>query len=136
MNDDPIIEKLSALCLRFGERDRDGRFEVAKITGLSEQYLYQILSGKPMANGNARSIGKAARSKITAKFPDWLISAAPESTNQRHWRQKKGTHHDRKAVQALCDLADTLDDYAIGILVGRAEALAETHVKLKAKRAK
>ena len=33
----------------------------------------------------------------------------------------------RKSVKTLCDIAEKLDECAVGILIGRAEALAETN---------
>jgi len=73
MTEDHLLDKLFALCGRFAEDPIDGRYEVAKRAKLSEQYLYQLLTKKPMANGNMRSIGKIARKKITDAFPDWLV---------------------------------------------------------------
>jgi hypothetical protein len=72
MDDDYLIGKLRDLCRRFADTALEGRFEVAKRAGLGEQYLYQLLTDKPMANGNSRSLGKIARGKIEKVFPDWL----------------------------------------------------------------
>lgn len=72
MTDDRLIERLKGLCMRFDADPLLGRYEVAKQSTLNEQYLYQVLTGKPMANGNKRSLGKIARGKITKAFPDWL----------------------------------------------------------------
>lgn len=74
MEDDFVTAKLIALCARFGDTPSDGRYHVAKKAGLSEQYLYQIITKKPMSNGSLRSVGKIARVKLSEAFPDWLDS--------------------------------------------------------------
>jgi hypothetical protein len=72
MPDDYLTSMLTALCRRFSEDPLKGRYHVASESGLSEQYIYQIISGKPMQNGEKRSVGKVARAKLSKAFPDWL----------------------------------------------------------------
>ena len=79
MKEDLLIANLKTLCQRFSADPLQGRYEVARQTGLSEQYLYQIISGRPMANGKLRSVGARARKTITEKFPNWLDSRPQES---------------------------------------------------------
>lgn len=84
MTDDHLISALRALCGRFSKDPLDGRYEVANKAGLSEQYLYQILANKPMANGERRSVGKIARGKLTRAFPNWLEQAQPTEDKYIH----------------------------------------------------
>lgn len=93
MNDDFLISRLRLLCQRFADSPLEGRYYVATKAGLSEQYLYQILSGKPMANGQKRSVGKVARNKITTVFPDWIESELNNFPD--------GKDIDREAPQAI-----------------------------------
>lgn len=136
MNDDHLVDLLVALCKRFADDPLAGRYAVAKRAGLSEQYLYQILTGKPMANGNQRSLGKIARAKINREFPDWLNGAQVEATsvhepNARYELKAKV----RSLVQTVCDLAEQIDDDGLRELVGFARCLTATHPLVKEKRA-
>lgn len=112
MQDDQLIKCLTALCSQYTE-DREKPFEgrkyVAEKSGLSEQYLYQILADKPMANGNKRSIGKSARAKLTKAFPDWL-SASQHSTQSAHGSQAESA---RSLVKKLCELAEHINDIGL-----------------------
>lgn len=120
MNDDHLIECLRILCSRFGEDDKDaltGRYKVAKEAGLSEQYLYQILTGKPMTNGNKRSIGRSARKKLDNAFPNWL-SVLPEAQ-----QTTTATRHTRHLVQKLCDIAEQVNDIGLKKLIKMIEAM-------------
>ena len=134
MNEDHLITCLKSLCKRFSAEAIDGRFEVAKTAGLSEQYLYQILTGKPMANGNKRSLGKQAREKITAKYPDWLAQA-PKAEYQAAstTADEPSPRHFRPLVQAVCDLAEQIDDAGLRNLIDIAECLLRNHPLTKPK---
>lgn len=77
MADDFLTDRLRDLCSRMdsfeGRKDAlRGRYVVAKRAKVNEQYLYQILTGKPTNSGEARGIGKRLREKISQAFPDWL----------------------------------------------------------------
>jgi hypothetical protein len=135
MNEDHLITCLKSLCQRFSTEALDGRFEVAKTAGLSEQYLYQILTGKPMANGNKRSLGKQAREKITAKYPDWLGLATQPTYQSAAAIAQEPPKHFRPLVQAVCDFAEQINDDGLRELVGFARCLAGTHPLVKQKAA-
>lgn len=56
---------------------RAGLRTVATLSGLSEEYIYQLVEGKPKKNGEPREVGKVAARKIAAAFadgrrPDWF----------------------------------------------------------------
>lgn len=141
MNDDQLIDRLNALCKRFAKTALDGRYTVAERAHLSEQYLYQVITGKPMANGNKRSIGKIARSKLSSAFPDWLDrSDAPAEATHRATEPTppayKRPHHSRDLVQKVCDLAEQINDDGLRELAGFARCLTGTHPFKKPARAK
>ncbi len=50
-----------------GEK-RKGLRQVADVSGLSEEYIYQLVEGKPKKNGDPREVGKAAAKKIALAF--------------------------------------------------------------------
>lgn len=142
MGEDHLITCLKRLCTRFDPAPLKGRYAVAKKAGLSEQYLYQIIDGKPMANGAARSIGKVAREKITHAFPDWLVPEAVgdtagmsvrEGTTPRAYSKKPA--HARPLVQTVADLAEQIDDAGLRNLIDIAELLARNHPLVKTKQA-
>lgn len=144
MNEDHLILRLSALCERFAKTALEGRYDVAQKAGLSEQYLYQILTGKPMANGNKRSLGKQARRKLSDAFPDWLEPASQPNAaggepgsivayTSTATREPAAPHY-RPLVNQLCDVAEQIDDNALRDLIGYARRLAETNPFVKVKR--
>ncbi|MDP3651625.1 MAG: hypothetical protein Q8R67_08075 [Rhodoferax sp.] len=56
---------------------RVGIRAVADLSGLSEEYVYQLVAGKPNKHGAPREVGPAAARKITAAFSqgrakDWF----------------------------------------------------------------
>lgn len=132
MNDDHLIERLKALCGRFSDEPLDGRYVVAEKTGLSEQYLYQLIDGRPMANGNKRSLGKIARAKISSAFPDWLNYQADRTATHHRTADsaaeppERGRHR-RDLVQKVCDLAEQINDDGLRELAGFARCLTGTH---------
>lgn len=134
MNEDFLISRLEALCLRYGKTASEGRYDVAKRAGLSEQYLYQIITNKPMANGERRSIGKVAREKITKAFPDWLAGTptAPTLPVAEPAAQYNVTpHHNRQLVQTVHELAEQINDDGLHELIGFARCLTGTHPAVK-----
>ena len=137
MDDDYLIDRLESLCKRFSELAVDGRHTVANKAGLSEQYLYQIIARKPMANGGRRSVGKVAREKITKAFPDWLIDdkKTPQikQVNEPAASYVLHGHHSRKLVGQLCVLAEQIDDHGLRGLIEVAQCFTKTHPLTKAK---
>lgn len=107
MTDDQLIDRLADLCKRFGDTPLDGRYEVASRAHLSEQYLYQVLTGKPMANGNRRSIGKIAREKLTKAFPGWINLESSATPTEIAAAFTEGSSEKREALTLLARLPDT-----------------------------
>jgi len=136
MQEDNLIAFLSNLCKRFDDDALEGRYEVARRTGLSEQYLYQVLSGKPMANGNKRSLGKNARARISKVFPDWMTPAPiGNGVEQPRVTYEPKPRHARKLVQRLCDLSERIDDEGLRGLIEVAQCFIKTHPARKPKAA-
>lgn len=132
MNDDYLIERLEALCRRFADTAENGRFIVAKEIKSSEQYLYQIITRKPMQNGNPRSVGKQLRKKLTERYPDWLGAIPPSPTPSQAAEPPTSAYkvkpqHDRKLVQRVCDLAETISDLGLKHLLIDAEEYAKKY---------
>jgi hypothetical protein len=75
---DPLVEALKALCAREGDYRT-----VADKAKVSPDNLWQILNGTRLPSGNARGVGPALRTKISAAFPEWLSggSATAPATN-------------------------------------------------------
>ena len=137
--DDDLITKLKALCGRLSDNALEGRQRVAESTGLSEQYLYQVITGKPMANGSRRSLGKIARGKISRAFPDWLD--VPSGSVDRHRLEQSiapyqvKSHPKRKLVKNVCEVSEQISDDGLRELIGFAKCLASTHPLVKPKAA-
>lgn len=125
MGDDFLISRLEALCRQFAATALDGRYAVAKKANLSEQYLYQIITRKPMANGGRRSIGKVAREKLTKAFPGWLDQ--PNEMPPALAQYTSPRRHSRPLVEAVCTLAEQIDDNGLRELIGFARCLTRTH---------
>lgn len=106
--EDTLILQLQALCLRYSDSNDplEGRYEVARRAGLSEQYLYQMLAAKPMANGSLRSVGKIARQKLTNAFPDWLSSYGSAPSNGTKPEECASVSDDAIIVAQMFDRAD------------------------------
>lgn len=140
---DYLITRLEALCKRFNADPLKGRFVVSEKSTLSEQYLYQILTGKSRRSEKPRSIGQNARSKLTKAFPDWLSEEFPtpssdDDTSYKDQaavkRLRKHTHQ-RPLVQRLCDIAESMDDQGIERLIEHADGLIQKYpLKPTAKR--
>lgn len=79
---DPVVEALKRL---VGETAA-GRIAVADKLGVSEQNLYQIVSGTLLPSGKPRSVGRRLREKLDLHFPHWLdplaINPLPTSAQQ------------------------------------------------------
>lgn len=63
---DLVIARLRALCAR------KGLDAVAASSGLSREYLRQLIRAYPLQSGNPRSLGRSAAAKVTAAYPDWM----------------------------------------------------------------
>lgn len=136
---DDILDKLSALCASLSADPLEGRKILAKRAGLSEQYLYQVLAGKPLGNGNPRSLGRVARGKISRAFPGWLHAqtdaAAPNLAEPRVSAYAVKRHRSRVLVQKVCDLSEQISDDGLHELIGFARCLISTHPFVKPKAA-
>jgi transcriptional regulator with XRE-family HTH domain len=136
MNDDYLITMLIVLCKRFSIDPLKGRHRVAELSGLSEQYIYQIISGKPMQSGQKRSIGKLARGKLTQAFPDWLDpqNQSPSSVRDIAAPPYTATPEPaRPLVQIICTIAEKMSDDDLRELIGYANCLVKSSGRVKAK---
>jgi len=75
---------LKALVTKEGG-GRRGLRAVADSAGLSEEYVYQLVEGKPKKDGTPRGVGKTAATKIARAFADggpegWFDTAEFEQT--------------------------------------------------------
>lgn len=87
MDNDYLVDALRRLCEKLAPGDmKSARHQIAARSGLSEQYLYQLLSGKSKTGGKNRSVGKKARDAITHAYPDWFDTHA--SGKARHGDQE------------------------------------------------
>ena len=139
MTDDYLIEKLRQLCLRFSNDPLEGRYDVAKKSGVSADYLYQILAGKPMANGNQRSVGKRLRSCLTKAFPDWI----DQENSAQDGKGSEESHLDtvvslgrreydsHPAIAEVVRIMREMDEAGKWILVGTARQLSQQHTDKK-----
>ena len=79
--EDIWLSNLKALVTREGG-GRRGLRAVADRAGLSEEYVYQLVVGKPKKDGTPRGVGKTAATKIARAFaedgPESWFDAAPE----------------------------------------------------------
>ncbi|MDO9277148.1 MAG: hypothetical protein Q7U05_01115 [Polaromonas sp.] len=78
--EDIWLSNLKALVTREGG-GRRGLRAVADRAGLSEEYVYQLVAGKPKKDGTPRGVGKTAATKIARAFaedgPESWFDAAP-----------------------------------------------------------
>lgn len=73
---DVWLHNLKALVDAEGGGDRrKGLRVVADVAGLSEEYIYQLIEGKPKKDGAPRQVGKMAAKKIALSF----ANGRPES---------------------------------------------------------
>lgn len=132
MGDDFLIASLKRLCQRFDSDPLQGRHAVSKATGLSEQYLYQIIAGKAMANGKKRNIGTAERARITEKFPDWLdkeeTSGRPPGVSEP---EPIPYTHPHPIVRQVIGLMDATDDAGKGIVLMAASQALDKYRPIK-----
>lgn len=73
---DVWLHNLRSLVDAEGDGDkRKGLRSVADLSGLSEEYIYQLIEGKPKKDGAPRQVGKVAAKKIASAF----ANGRPES---------------------------------------------------------
>jgi len=58
------------------------RKEVARVLGVNEQSIYQIVKGVPLESGQPRRVGRQLKQKLYRHYPDWLSFTAPPSARQ------------------------------------------------------
>lgn len=63
---DRVLERLRALC------DRHGLDAVSVKSGVSREYLRQLVRAYPLESGNPRSLGRKSAARLTQAYPDWM----------------------------------------------------------------
>lgn len=57
--------------------DIERRRHVARQTGFSPDYLYQIAAGIRLKSGKVRNVGRDLREQLDLRFPGWLTLSEP-----------------------------------------------------------
>jgi len=63
---DPDVQALQRLCNSNG-----GYVGVAKVLGVNDQTIYQVVSGVVLPSGNPKGIGPKIRKLLNEHFPGW-----------------------------------------------------------------
>lgn len=87
---DTWLMNLQALVLQEGHGDkRAGYRAIADMTGMSEEYIYQLAEGKPKSDGTPREVGKSAAKKIGKAYGEgrpenWFDLPSPAATEAEY----------------------------------------------------
>jgi hypothetical protein len=76
--DNPEVLALKALCEREG--GEKGHITIAKELGVSDQSIYQIITGVRLPSGRPKGIGPTLKDKLNRRYPGWNDKAQTAAT--------------------------------------------------------